>query len=447
MFAYDKKTKYSYNFNTYEELSYICRRDGYDIPLSKDTSVLERKPTVVCGGYKTGLSNSLSIHPMEGFDANPRGGPSELTIRRWMRFAHSGAGLIWSEAISVVPEGRSNERQLTINEENADEYKALIAEMKKVTSSPIIIQLTHSGRMSKNSSTPHPLFITRNAEFESIRPQDRDVPVLGDDYLDALPEKYAAAARLAVSAGFDGVDVKMCHSYLLGESLSAFLRDGKYGGSYENRTRLARSVFDAVKAAIPGNMMIGSRFALSDMIRYPYGFGVTKDEIPAPDFTEPFEFLSELQKKGLGIVDMTMGSPYFNSYVNRPANLGTGELPEHPLTGLARLISASAALKKAVPQLCVIGTGYSYLKDLAQYAAAGAVIEGRADIVGFGRMAFAYPDFAKDFIAGKADPKKSCISCGKCTQIMRKGGTTGCPIRDQEVYLPIYKAFCMEGNK
>jgi hypothetical protein len=58
-------------------------------------------------------------------------------------------------------------------------------------------------------------------------------------------------------------------------------------------------------------------------------------------------------------------------------------------------------------------------------------------------MAFAYEGFANDMKNGFMDKNKSCISCGKCTEIMRAGGTTGCPIRDQQIYLPIYRKLCM----
>ena len=64
-----------------------------------------------------------------------------------------------------------------------------------------------------------------------------------------------------------------------------------------------------------------------------------------------------------------------------------------------------------------------------------------ADIVGLGRGAFAYPDFARDLtVKGALDPKKCCITCSRCTQIMRDGGRTGCVVFDREVYGPIYKA-------
>ena len=135
-----------------------------------------------------------------------------------------------------------------ITEKNVGDYASMVAQMKEITKAPVIAQLTHSGRFSKNSMTPHPLFATRSLPFESVRPGDRDVPVVTDEYLDTLPEAYARAAILAEKAGFDGVDIKACHGYLLSELLSAHTREGKYGGSFENRTRLLLDIIDAVRA-------------------------------------------------------------------------------------------------------------------------------------------------------------------------------------------------------
>ena len=444
MYPYELKRKYQYNFSSFEELSYVCKTNNVDISLSKDVyKISSFKPKIgkLNGDFIT-LSNPISVHPMEGFDGNTDGSPSELTKRRWMRFAKSGASLIWSEAIAVVPEGRTSDHQLWINEGNVSEYASLIKEMKKLGNFVIICQLTHSGRMSKNSSTPTPLFITVNEKYNSVRPNDRNVSPVDDSYLSSLPDHYAKAAALALKAGFDGVDVKACHGYLLGESLSAYSREGIYGGSFENRIRLMCDVTDAVKTQINGDTILGSRFGLSDMIDYPYGFGVTKTLPTNPDLDEPIKLLKILMDKGLSIIDMTMGSPYYNPYINRPANIGSVSNPEHPLKGLERLENTGYEIKKALPNLTLIGTGYSYLKEQSIYACAGSLIDGKADIIGFGRMAFAYDNFANDILSGKMDKNKSCISCGNCTKIMRAGGTTGCPVRDQEVYLPIFMKYC-----
>ena len=104
------------------------------------------------------------------------------------------------------------------------------------------------------------------------------------------------------------------------------------------------------------------------------------------------------------------------------------------------LIDAAAHMKKTVPGITLIGTGYSYLRAFAPQVAAGAVSAGMADAAGFGRMAFAYPDFARDILEnGTLDASKVCLTCSQCTAMMRKIHATGCPIRDREVYLPMYK--------
>jgi len=447
MYAYDMKNKNTYNFSSLDELDFTIRKNGYFIPLSRDLSPLKKTVTLDAGEKKYTLHNSLSVHPMEGFDGETDGSPSELSHRRYMRFASSGAALVWSEAISVCPEGRTSDHQLMITKESVKKFASLVADFKKMTDAPIIAQLTHSGRFSKNSCTPHPIIMQQNPVIEKFRPQDKGTPEATDEYLDTLHARYAEAAKLIAEAGFDGVDIKICHQYLLSESLSAFRRKGKYGGSYENRTRLIKDIFTAVRAVIPGDMILGSRFGVSDMLPYPYGYGTEKDKV-APDLTEAKKLLSELtQGFGLSIIDMTMGSPYLEPHINRPYNKGGYVAAEHPLVGVSRLITASKEIKDALPDLIVVGTGYSYLREFSPYAAAGALDAGCADIVGFGRMAFAYPTFARDMIDGKFDASKTCITCSKCTELMRHGSVTGCPIRDQEIYLPLYRKNVMEADK
>lgn len=441
MFAYEKKDKNTYNFSTFDELDFLVRKNGYFIPLSRDISPLGKRVTIHTEKKDYELENSLTVHPMEGFDGGEDGSPSELSHRRYIRFSNSGAALIWSEAISVCPEGRTSDHQLMITEENVDKYAALISDMKKNTKAPIIAQLTHSGRFSKNSCTPHPIvMVSENPEILKARPFDKGIPEVSDEYLDTLAEKYAKAASLAIKAGFDGVDIKICHQYLLSEALSSFTRKGKYGGSYEGRTKLINDIFTAVRGVLPSDKILASRFGVSDMIAYPYGYGTDKNDATKPDLTEAKKLLSELMEKyGLSLIDMTMGSPYVAPHINRPYNKGGYVADEHPLCGVSRLISASKEIKEALPSLTVIGTGYSYLGAVAPYAAAGALSDGCADLIGFGRMAFAYEKFAHDMINGTFDGSLACITCSKCTELMRHGSVTGCPIRDQDPYLEIYR--------
>lgn len=443
MHPFELKIPNTFHYQTLDEIDYDARKRGLHIPFSRDLSPLAVKPKVHTRAGDIVLSNSLSVHPMEGFDADETGAPSALTERRYLRFAHSGAALIWSEAIAVCPEGRTSDRQLMITEENKEKFRAMIAGVKKVTGAPLIAQLTHSGRFSHNSATPYPLIATHSKPIEEYRPLPDGTPLLTDEYLDSLPEKYLAAAKLLIWAGFDGVDIKACHQYLLGELLSAYTREGKYGGSFENRSRLMLDITKLIAENTDKRVILASRLGICDMIEKPYGFGMA-DNGQTPDFTEANKLIGKLSALGVSLIDMTMGSPYFNPYINRPQNKGERIPPEHPLVGVDRLIHGAEAIQKANPSVAVIGTGYSYLREFAPYAAAGALERGYSTLVGFGRMAFAYDRFADDFISGNTDKSKVCLACSKCTEIMRAGGTTGCPLRDQEIYLPIYRRLCMK---
>nr|MBQ4318240.1 TIM barrel protein [Clostridia bacterium] len=424
------------------DMGYMLSAKTLRIPYSEDTSVLS-KPLEVAGGRMV-LKNRLTIHPMEGFDGKFNGAPDELTFRRYERFAKSGASLIWFEATAIVEEARTSRRQLWINKDSADDFKRIREEMhKNAPDVPVVMQLTHSGRFSAPQGKSAPVIAYHNPILNQRLNIPADHPVVTDEYLDSLVDRFVEAAALAKECGFDGVDIKNCHRYLMSELMSAYTREGRYGGSFENRTRLMRDVVKAVNARFGKDLVIVSRFGICDAIEYPYGFGVSKEDPSVPDLTEPIRLLGELMKDGLALIDMTMGTPYFNPHVNRPYASGGYAHPEHPLAGVERLIHYTGELQKALPDLAIIGTGYSFLGEYAQYVAAGAVAEGYCGAAGFGRMAFAYPDFAKDILDGQYDKKKACITCGKCTEIMRKHQTTGCPVRDTSVYLPIYKEHCM----
>ncbi len=429
--------KYKFTYKTTDDLRCEIEKLGVNVPVSDDTSALSRRANI--GTLET--KNSLAVHPMEGFDGTYNGAPDELTVRRYERFASGGAGLFWFEATAVCPEGRSSKRQLWINDENVDDYKRLVDKMHTLSDgAPVICQLTHSGRFSKPENTPAPLISYHNPIMNERLDIPASHPVVTDDYLDSLHDKYMHAADLAKKAGFDGVDIKSCHRYLLSELLSAYTREGKYGGSFENRTRLLREIVkDAVSVYGDDNFVIGTRMSVADCIPYPYGFCTKEDG--TVDLTETKALLSELYASGMTVLNLSMGTPYYNPHVNRPYDSGGYEPPEAPLVGVERMINATREIKSAVKGLAIIGTGYSYLRHLSENVAAAVLDEGAADMIGFGRMAFAYPDFARDMIEGKFDPKKTCLSCGNCVQLMRRCATSGCPIRDK-VYLPIFMENC-----
>ena len=413
------------------------------LPFSSDNGPL--KESITIGNLE--LKNRLVCQAMEGCDGTADGRPGELTVRRYERLSKGGAGLIWFEATAVVNEGRANPRQLFINDANLDSFKKIVYDIKQWGlkqngfEPAVIMQATHSGRYSKPNGIAQPIIAYNDPIFEEKSPIDKSA-IITDDRLDTVHEKLVEAAVLAKKAGFDGVDIKCCHRYLNSELLSAFTRKGKYGGSFENRTRLLReSVRDAISLCGSG-FTVSSRMNIYDGFPYPYGFGVKENGGIEPDITEAERLIKLLSSYGVRLLNITMGNPYFNPHVNRPYASGGYEPPEHPLKGVARMLSLTAKLGKSNPDVKLICSGLSFLGAAAPGVASAFIGQGDFALAGFGRMIFAYPDFAKDIVADRFDGKKICLACSKCTEIMRAGGTPGCVIRDGETYMPIYKKFC-----
>lgn len=417
---------------------------GADLPYAEELGILGEK-TVVNG--KT-VHNRLACQAMEGCDGTADGRPDELTRRRYRRFAEGGAGIIWFEATAVLPEARANPRQLYINENTLDSFKKQVEEIretavKKNGYAPLIImQATHSGRYSKPGGRPEPLIAYNNPIFEKDAPISPD-RIVSDEYLDRVGEALVNGARLAEKAGFDGVDIKCCHRYLNSELLSAYERAGRYGGSFENRTRLLRESIKGAIEACGKEFIVSSRLNVYDGFEYPYGFGVKKDGSLDFDPAEPARLINGLKDLGVELLNITMGNPYFNPHVNRPFAAGAYTPEEHPLKGVERVLKGTAALKNMTGDIKFICSALSYLGVAAPNVAAAFIEQGGFDYAGFGRMIFAYPDFANDILkSGALKKEKCCIACSKCTQIMRSGGTPGCVIRDREVYMPLFQKYC-----
>lgn len=382
------------------------------------------------------FQNRIVLQPMEGCDCQVDGSPSELTVAKYLKAARSHAGLVWFEANAVCPEGRTNPRQMMLTEDNLSSFKSLLTDMRRIAMDecgikPIfILQLTHSGRQSVT-----PMIAYRHPIYEERRPTS-DENIVSDEYLDTLAKEYAKSARLAAEAGFDGVDVKSCHGYLFQELLSAFTREGRYGGSFENRTRLFLNCVKEVKKAIPSDMLLTARLSVSDMVPHPYGFGTTAEN--ELDLSEPDRLIELLVNEGVQILNVTVGNPYYNPHVNRPYRKGAYVPPESPDTGLQRFEYIEKHIKEKFPTLTVVGSGLSYYRDDLFAKSQKQLSDGICDLVGYGRMWIAYPEFYADFKKGEFDVKKCCLACSKCTELMRAKQVSGCAVFN-EYYRNLYK--------
>lgn len=429
-------THEKYHYSSMEEVAARAEALGAFLPLQEDLSPLYQP--LAFGSHEA--RNRIVFQPMEGADSTEEGAPGELTVRRYLRFAQAGPGVIWFEAVATVAEGRSSAHQLYLTEQNVGAFQRLVEDMREAAvkatgHAPVIImQATNSGRYSKYRGAPNPMIAYRCPPLEDTPLPDSCI--LSDDDLRRFESAYEQTALLCRRAGFDGMDVKACHRYLVCELLSAYTRPGAYGGSYENRTRFLKNCLRAAGAAVAeGRFFLTTRLNAYDGFPYPYGFGVREDTGLEPDLSEAARLVGELRDEfHIPLVNITMGNPYRNPHVNRPYDKGNYIPDEHPLEGVGRMMRGVSQIQRAAG-LPVVASGFSYLREYSPNLAAAMVSGGQAALCGFGRMTFANPGFVREAEEkGRIDRRGVCITCGGCAQLLRAGRPTGCVIRDGEVY-------------
>ena len=438
--------------------------------------------TVTVNGKRIG--NRVAIQPMEGWDGTTTGGVTEEMIRRWKRFGESGAKLIFGgEAMAVREDGRANPNQLIINEDN----KAGIAQLREAllaahrerygTTENLVMgfQLTHSGRFCRPNDKKRwePRVAYCHPILDKKFNVSSDDQLLGDSDVERLIQCYVQAAKIAADVGADFVDIKHCHGYLLHEFLSAHTRTGKYGGPFENRTRILREIIGGIRAsgnridigvrlsafdfvpfkpdssqAQPGKLGPGIPEDFSGCLPYRFAFGVNVDNPVEYDLTETFRFAELCAELGVKLLNLSAGSPYYNPHIQRPAAYPPSDgyqPPEDPLVGVARQIHVVRKVKEHLtkagrgtltvppggirqPTLpAIIGTAYSYLQEYLPHVAQFTVREGWTDLVGLGRMVLSYPNILADATSqGTLTPKFICRTFSDCTTAPRNGLISGC---------------------
>jgi 2,4-dienoyl-CoA reductase-like NADH-dependent reductase (Old Yellow Enzyme family) len=282
---------------------------------------------------------------------------------------------------------------------------------------------------------------------------DDDTALLRDDEIEGLIASFAQAARRAHREGFDFVDLKHCHGYLLHEFLSARERPGPWGGaSLEVRSRLAEAIIAAVQQAAP-DLRIGLRLSVFDAVPhragstngrgrpgtgapephplpYVYGFGLDPEAPERMDLSEPVAFARRVAARGVEWINVTAASPYYAPHLQRPALFPPSDgypPPEDPIIGVVRLLGTARELKAAVPELTVVSSGWTYLQEWIPNVAQACVRDGWFDAVGLGRMALSYPELPAHVLGGqRLERNRICRTFSDCTTAPRTGLVSGC---------------------
>jgi 2,4-dienoyl-CoA reductase-like NADH-dependent reductase (Old Yellow Enzyme family) len=251
------------------------------------------------------LRNRIAVSPMCEY-SSVDGFADDWHLVHLGSRAVGGAGLVFTEAAAVTPEGRITPADLGIW---SDEHVAFLARCTafiRAHGAASGIQLAHAGR---KASTTRPWEGGRQIDPDAggwtpvapspiaFHPGDRTPSALDRAGIAALVDAFAAATRRSVAAGFDVVEIHAAHGYLLHEFLSPLCnqRTDEYGGSFENRIRLLLEVTAAVRAAWPAHLPLVVRISATDWVEGGW------------DLPQSVELARCLRPLGVDLVDCSSG--------------------------------------------------------------------------------------------------------------------------------------------
>lgn len=332
-------------------------------PIKVGTAVLSNR--YVMGSMHTGLEGHQSKFAQLG--------------RFYAERAAGGAALIVTGGFSPNIAGRIKDEHCTIDTQQDIDAHKLITSQVHAAGGKILLQLLHAGRYAYHSAQVAPTAIKS--------PINRDAPVeLSHDDIVRTIEDYAVAAKRALEAGYDGVEVMGSEGYLMSQFLAAYTnhREDEWGGSWENRLRFPLAVTRAVREALGHQAILSFRMSAVDLI----DGGMTDKQV--------LDLAKGLEEAGADMLGTGVG--WHESTVPTIA----GVVPH------AAFADAMRAIKKVV-SIPVVASNRINLPEVAD-----AVIEGgQGDLISMARPFLADAEFVNKAFEGRKDQINVCIACNQ----------------------------------
>ncbi len=338
------------------------------------------------------------------------GRATAAAISRQAETAAGGAGTVISEFAYISPEGKAAPKQWGIDGGDAVADVRRLAAAIHGAGSKLVVQICHAGGARRSSFAKGlPAYSPSGGKYPG---SDITAKAMTEEDIEKVRRDFAAAAKRAQEGGADGVEIHGAHGYLLTQFLSPLLnrRTDRYGGSFDNRLRLAREVCAAVREAVGPDFPVWIKLSAAEGAEGGYG----------PD--EGIKAAVALLRDGVNVVEVSSGTSYAASG-HTPSvvgvSAGESEAPFAPYAAEIKALAPAGAL--------VLLTGG--LRSLPVMAA--LLEDGVADLFGLSRPFNAEPDLINRWAEDDARPS-ACISCNACFKTAAYG-VIDCPImRDRQ---------------
>ena len=339
------------------------------------------------------LKNRIVMPPLASFLISDDGSVTDATIEHYRRRASGGPAMVIMEACAVSPEGIVSQRQPVIFNDYYIEGLSKIAAAIKAEGSVPALQIHHGGRQTSAKVIRRKPLAPSPLPCPAIK---GDVEPLTVNGIQDLIKKFGEAALRAYQAGFELIEIHGAHGYLVNQFLSKFsnIRDDRYGGDIDGRTRFAREIVEEVCRQTDKAM--------------PVSFKISAEEYVDGGLTtqESIEILKILVRAGVDVVQVSAGNDVTPEWISQPMFMEK-----------ACLVESALQIKKVldIPVMAVGRINDPYIADdIIRYE--------KADLVCIGRGLLADPEMPLKAKEGRMDEIRTCIACNTCMQsIFRKG--------------------------
>ncbi len=364
------------------------------------------------------IKNRMVMAPMGDLTANSDGTVSDTSIAYYGARAKGGIGLIITGIVRINnTDGTAGPNQLSLADDSyIPGFKTLVDEIHKY-GSKVFVQIQHSGRQGVAAFTGSDHLLAPSAIPSVVMKQP--TKAMTKEQIKTTIGQFGDAARRAMEAGADGVEIHGAHGYLINQFLSPFSnkRDDEYGGSFDNRMRFMREIIQDVFEKTQRKIAVSVRLSVDEFLKE---VGVTE---PYIDLPEGIKIAKACEAEGVDAINVSCGTYESMNLAIEPISVPQGWRRDF--------------IKAVKDEISLPVIAVSKFREPAM--AEQFLQEGILDFASFGRPLLADPDFPAKALAGEDDKIRNCISCLFCFEELNKGSQVVCavnPLTGFEVKYP-----------
>ena len=352
------------------------------------------------------VKNRFMLAPMENGLAHFGGEVSDRLINFFVDRVEKGIGIIVTGSISVSPEGSGLPTQLALYDDKFVDGLTKMNDAVHNAGGKIAAQIYHAGRQATQAVTGIQPIAPTALRCEVMDNDPREMTL---EDIEDINEKFVKAAKRAVKAGFDMIEVHFAHGYLLHSFLSPHSnkRSDEFGGSFENRCRFPMMVFNNIMKAVEGKIPVTIRISADEYLED----GLKYDEVK--------EICKMVEKAGGAAISLTAGSYDSIEYCIQPMFVKQGFL-----------IPYSEKIKKEVSIPVIVAGRLNNAKLIESI-----VEDDKADMVAIGRGIIADEDLIIKIKEHKYESIKYCVACNQgCIDKVLQGEGINCLVNARTSY-------------